>query len=377
MTNHIERQTVSMTFNSIFETTNAGKNIFTPPDFVTDQVVTQRYRIPDHQRRYKWSKNQEKLFIHSLLQNYPIHSIICIQRLDVSCVNPYVFYDIEDGQSRLTCCWKFVNCHFTINLGNENEIKYSDLSHELRQRLSNYSLAFEIVTFAQGTTRAQEKQICSEIFTRINNGKQLTCNDKFYANGHQPCMEILMSFINDDTFKELFKKFCGNVGKGKSRTLLSDLCGAILTIAHHNDEHITASFSANYDVLATPIDQNAKATVTRFFSDYFSVLSENITNVKKVYGKLSGVLGYYCFLSVNHEQYYDKPYSAAFVWYLQKLNENHKFIPRTFRILSDGEKRNSSPTNIKKRVDAIIQAFIENENFHDNFDSDSSSSDTE
>ena len=375
MNTSIERQTISQTFHSMFETTNAGQNVFTPPDFAADSVATQRYRIPEHQRRYQWSKNQEKLFIHSLLQNYPVHSIICIERVDQS--SGYIYYDIEDGQSRLTCCWKFVNCHFAIKLGNENEVKYLDLSLELRQRLSNYTLTFEIVTFAQGTTRAQELQICSDIFTRINNGKPLSCNDKFHANSHQPCMKVLMDMINDGAFKDLFKRFCGDVGKGKSRALLSDLCGAILTIAHHNDAHLTTSFSENYDVLASPIDQHAKANITRFFSDYFDALSAHITNKKKAYGKLSGVLGYYCYLFVNRDEYVDKPYEDALVWYLQKRNENHKYVPRTFWILSDGEKRNCRPTNIKKRVNAIIQAYIERDDFDDSDDSDSSSSDTE
>lgn len=377
MINSIERQTVSQTFHSLFEIPNASETIFTPPDYTDSSVAIQRYRIPSHQRRYQWSKNQEKLFIHSLLQNYPIHSIICISRVDVSSANPYVFYDIEDGQSRLTCCWKFVNGLFTIKIGNDNEINYSKLSPELRQRVSNYSITFEIISFAQGTTRTQELQMCSDIFTRINNGKPLSCNDKFHANSHQPCMVLLMDMINDNTFKDLFKRFCGDVGKGKSRALLSDLCGAILTIAHHNEIHLTTSFSENYEVLNKSIDQLSKSNVIRFFRSYFDTISKYITNVKKVYGKLSGTLGYYCYLFVNRDEYINIPYEEALIWYLQKRNINHKYTPKTFWMLSDGEKRNCRPINIKKRVDAIIQAFIQRDESDENDNDYSSSSDTE
>jgi hypothetical protein len=377
MHHSIERQSVSQTFHSIFEIANASENIFIPSEFVDGSNITHRYRIPIHQRRYQWSKNQEKLFIHSLLQNYPIHSIICISRVDVSSTNPYVFYDIEDGQSRLTCCWKFVNGLFTIKIGNDNEVNYSNLSPELRQRLSNYTLTFEIISFAQGTTRTQELQICSDIFTRINNGKPLSCNDKFHANAHQPCMTLLKDMTSDNTFKDLFVKFCGDVGNGKSRTLLSDLCGAVLTIAHHNEIHLTTSFSENYEILHKPIDQLSKSNVIRFFRSYFDTISKYITNVKKVYGKLSGTLGYYCYLFVNRDEYASKPYEEALIWYLQKRNINHKYTPKTFWMLSDGEKRNCRPINIKKRVDAIIQAFIERNNADESDNGESSSSDTE
>lgn len=362
----IERQTISQPFHSLFEVDNANINIFTPPDFINNEIH-RRYRIPDHQRRYQWSKNQEKLFIHSLLNNYPIHSIICISRVDVTSQSPFIYYDIEDGQSRLTCCWKFVNNLFTIKFDDGDEIKYSDLPIIMKQRLSNYTLTFEIITFTRIITRTEELQICSDIFTRINNGRPLSCNDMYHANAHKPCMTILLELLVHTEYKDLIKNYFGKVGKGKSRTLLSDLCGAILSIAHSDDIYLTTSFAENYDVLSVPIDNSSKNNVLQFFTRYFNVLTNNVTNVKKIYAKLSGLLGYYCFLHVNRSEYQNEPYNDAMLWYIKKRNENPRYIPNTFYFLTDAEKRNCRAFYIRKRVNAIIKAYNERNDNIDNF----------
>lgn len=358
----IERQTISQPFHTLFESYNVNVNIFIPPDFAgqTD-TVTQRYRIPCHQRRYQWSKNQEKMFIHSLLNNYPIHSIICISRVDATTQTPFVYYDIEDGQSRLTCCWKFVNNLFTIKMETGDEVKYSDLTIPMKQRLSNYTLTFEVISFIGVTTRNEELQICSDIFTRINNGKPLSCNDMYHANSHKPCMMILQSMIDDPELGDTIKKYFGIVGKGKSRSLLSDLCGAILSIAHSDDHNLTTSFAENYNVLSEPINVTTREIVTQFFRQYLNILIMQIENPKKIYGKLSSLLGYYCFLHINRIEYLDQPHREALIWYIQKRNENPRYVPNTFSMLTDGEKRNCRAPFIRKRVDAIIKAFKEND----------------
>jgi hypothetical protein len=35
-----------------------------------------QFRIPEHQRFPNWNKDKKKLLINSILNNYPIHSII-------------------------------------------------------------------------------------------------------------------------------------------------------------------------------------------------------------------------------------------------------------------------------------------------------------
>src|SRR6056300_1412161 len=137
MSSVINRNQLQRSFHSLFEADNAA-NIFVPVGYI-DSENAMTYRIPEHQRFYKWTLDQERLFIDSLIQNYPIHSIITTTRIDTTATNPSIYFDVEDGQSRLTCCWKFANDRLTI-IREGIETKFSELPQSIRTMISNYMI---------------------------------------------------------------------------------------------------------------------------------------------------------------------------------------------------------------------------------------------
>jgi len=351
MSTFVNRNQVQRSFHNLFLLDNASST-FIPTGYPgCDGSLI--YRIPPHQRFYKWTSHQESLFIDSIIQNYPIHSIITTTRIDTTNATPTIFYDVEDGQSRLTCCWKFANDKFTIVYDNR-ECTFSDLPSNLRTAISNYMIPFEELTFNGILTRQQEQSIVSEIFIRINYGRQLTHNDKYHACSHAPAM-VVLKFLNEQVFKDQMKEFCGSIGTGKTRSMLSDMCAVILAIAHGTTDSLITSFSENYHLMQSPINDDSISRIRRFFAYYFEMLDTNNAPGKK-FGKLPGFLGYcaYLFITDTDNDFRTNP---ALRWYLSKLTENKKFVPSTFTILPSASQRNCGSVAINARIQAITVAY--------------------
>ena len=370
----INRNQLQRSFHSLFEVDNAT-NIFVPVGYI-DSANAMTYRIPEHQRFYKWTLAQERLFIDSLNQNYPIHSIITTTRIDTTSPNPSIYYDVEDGQSRLTCCWKFANDRFTI-IHEGIETRFSELPQSIRTTISNYMIPFEELSFTQVLTRQREQAVISDIFIRINYGKQLTHNDKYHACSHVPVM-VVIRYLKD-TLNVQMRRYCGNVGGGKSRLLLSDFAAVILTIAHGNMESLITSFSENYHLLNDPISDASVACVRRFFTMYFDMLDYE-GFIGKSITRLPKFLGYCVYLFIRDT---DNDFTAnpALIWYLSRLNQNKKFVPTTFSILPSASQRNCGPVAIGNRMQAIRVAYEqrnqENDNLAQNDENDSDDSDSD
>lgn len=370
----INRNQLQRSFHSLFEVDNAT-NIFVPVGYI-DSANAMTYRIPEHQRFYKWTLAQERLFIDSLIQNYPIHSIITTTRIDTTSPNPSIYYDVEDGQSRLTCCWKFANDRLTI-IHEGIETRFSELPQSIRTTISNYMIPFEELSFTQVLTRQREQAVISDIFIRINYGKQLTHNDKYHACSHVPVM-VVIRYLKQ-TLNVQMRKYCGNVGGGKSRLLLSDFAAVILAIAHGNMESLITSFSENYHLLNDPISDASVARVRRFFTMYFDMLDTQGFTGRSI-TKLPKFLGYCVYLFITDT---DNDFTAnpALIWYLSRLNQNKKFVPATFSILPSASQRNCGPVAIGNRMQAIRVAYEqrnqENDDPTQNDESESDDSDSD
>jgi hypothetical protein len=374
MSSVINRNQLQRSFHSMFEVDNAT-NIFVPVGYIdSENAIT--YRIPEHQRFYKWTLDQERLFIDSLIQNYPIHSIITTTRIDTTATNPSIYYDVEDGQSRLTCCWKFANDRLTI-IHEGIEIKFSELPQSIRTMISNYMIPFEELSFTQVMPRQREQAVVSDIFIRINYGKQLTHNDKYHACSHVPVM-VVIRYLKQ-TLNTQMRKYCGNVGGGKSRLLLSDFAAVILTIAHGNMDSLITSFSENYHLLNDPISDASVTRVRRFFTMYFNMLDTQGFTGKSI-TRLPKFLGYcvYLFITDTDNDFTTNP---ALTWYLSRLKQNKKFVPATFSILPSASQRNCGQVAIGNRMQAIQVAYEqrnqENDNLAQNDEDDSDDSDSD
>jgi hypothetical protein len=309
------------------------------------------YRIPDHQRFYKWNHAQQKMLIDSIITGFPIQSLVVVSRIDTDIEIPRSYYDIEDGQSRMTTLWLFINNRFTISLDDE-ETHYDDLPMETKMRILNYRIPIEQVEFTGILTRREEQTMITELFIRLQMGRPLSDNDKYHASDHEPCMQMLSDIKSE--YKAKIEAYCGKVGDGKTKPMLSDFCSAILALGHNNTEYIN-SFSENYEIISTPFTDAGKYRITSFFGNYFALISLRVpSGSAKIYGKMSKFLGYCVSSYINDPHQFPQPH---LVWYLQEVVNNSKFVPTTFYNLAPGDQRNCRPLPVHRRNTAILAAY--------------------
>ena len=66
-----------------------------------DRSNTQlEYRIPDHQRFPQWTLRKKRKLIDTVFRNYTMSGIILSKKIDLD--QQTIYYDIEDGQTRLS-----------------------------------------------------------------------------------------------------------------------------------------------------------------------------------------------------------------------------------------------------------------------------------
>lgn len=125
----------------------------------------------DHavQRGLVWDNDRKSLLIHSMVEGYPIPAMYAVSNDAFSMI---------DGKQRCNCIHDYLNDLFaltnvpeiTLEDGTEVDIngkKFSELSEELQDIISNYSL---VIHYFEDITDDE----VSELFFRINNGKQLS-----------------------------------------------------------------------------------------------------------------------------------------------------------------------------------------------------------
>ncbi len=319
------------------------------------------FRVDEHQRFPSWPLPKKQKLVDSVLRNFPIHAIIAVRHLVNNNLGVSEFYNIEDGQTRLTALKEYMMDEFPCESGEYcigNGKKFSELPIELRRHFENYQVTLEI--FAGGRNMTQND--IAEIFNRLNNGKTLTDNDKFHSRlKTTPFMKFLTEFLSNSEIAADLNRFIGKVGTGKTRKGLSDMVGACLSIATKTREHggnacINTSYELNHRYLAIDFSPDEKAEVFRFFKAYFAMLHEvnsRITKkITKKYGKLSGVLG----LSVCSWIRIGSIHPAI-AYYANKLIQDPKYEPLSFRELSKGDIRNCQGDSVLRRLNKIIEQW--------------------
>jgi hypothetical protein len=154
-----------------------------------------------------------------------------------------------------------------------------------------------------------------------------------------------------------FARFVGPIGTGKSRKLLGDMVGAILSIATRDGDQgghacINTSYELNNKYLNTDLSPEQKDDVLNFFRSYFSTLRNAIDSTsfrpQKRYGKLSGALGLSACAWVT-----SGTIPSAISWYVNKILYDRRYEPASFNALSQGDIRNCQGSAVKNRLEMI------------------------
>lgn len=329
-------------------------SLFQPRERVNQAgPVATRYRIPDHQRFPSWSQQKKQRLVESVMKNWPIHAIILTKHIRVN-IHPETnqptvdeYYDVEDGQTRLTCLQEFYLDKFATI---DNEL-YSQLSLVEQNKFLAYQITTEV--FNVNGNDAAVLDTMANIFERLNSGKPLGDNDKYYARNQTPVVRYAIDLSKHETMRVHFDRYIGSVASGKSRMLIGDMVGGILSIAYRTESHLNTSYERNYSSLTTALTANQMQSIDTFFGEYFAMLTRTVgaitTRPNKKYGRLSGIFGLAICSWIKHGHIHD-----AIEWYTTTKYYNPHYEPATFAELSIGDRRNCQGSAISNRLAKII-----------------------
>jgi hypothetical protein len=322
---------------------------------------TRRIRIPIHQRFDTWSLQQKQKLVETILQDFPLGSIIVTSHIDAS----GLYYNIQDGQTRLTALHEFANNKFPASDGRF----YKDLSEEERARFMTYQISWEHIEKTRDTTEREFDEIIAEMFERLNSGKPLSDNAKFHSRLSTPIMQMIESLKKSSEFGLLIKKFCwSDLGSGKSRTGLKEAAAIVLSVIQMSTDCITTSYALNGPkMVATEVKPADIERVHSFLRWYFGIIERAIPNVSKpqraIFNKIPATLGCMLFSWIQSVRVGGSTDDEMWVKFV-KANHDHKnFLETLFARLTKGNRQNATTSDFNAKITAIVNAFAQTRSF--------------
>lgn len=322
---------------------------------------TKRYRIPAHQRFDSWPLNIKQKLIDTILQDFPLGSIIVTSHVEVS----GIYYNIQDGQTRLTALHEFANNKFPASDGRF----YKDHSEEERARFMTYQISWEHIEKTRDTTEREFDEIIADMFERLNSGKPLSDNDKFHARLSTPVMQLVESLKKSSEFSILIEKICWpKLGSGKSRTGLKEAAAIVLSVIQMSSDCITTSYALNGPkMVATEVKPVDIERVHSFLRWYFGIIERAIPNVSKpkraIFNKIPATLGCMLFSWIQSVRVGGSTDDEMWVKFV-KANHDHKnFLETLFARLTKGNRQNATTSDFNAKITAIVNAFAQTRSF--------------
>lgn len=304
---------------------------FVQKDTPVDIAQMSKYTItvPEHQRYYEWDNLRQEKLIDSIMQNYPIPSIIIKE-------GQYV----EEGQQRLTCIQKYILDEFAWNGKLYSELTRAELRY------------FQTYTFSicdiSNCSRDQE----SDIYERLNSGKKLTDNKLFWSRKDTPIIRFIMEELPKIP---QFAKYIGIPGKrnGKSKTfpLLEDMSGAVIALKTGDISMLTTAYRILGSELHNDFTNIGDETkIIQVFKDYIRFINEERGGLKgSKYKKLSGMLGLYICAVINKQD------EKMIRWYISIYSE--EVMREILKNVKNGNARNFKKNDWETRYQALLNHY--------------------
>jgi hypothetical protein len=348
MRGRIHREQITKNLRDII-----SEDAFSPSDRVES---TKKYRIPQHQRFASWPSAYKVALVDSVFCDYPIGAIIVTTHVDEF----GIFYNIQDGQTRLSALQEFATNRFKWD-----GRLYTDLSDEERCRFGSYTIRVDNVQAAPGTSAAEFDLCISDMFERLNTSKPLSDNDKFHNKQSTPAMKLLQKILHSDEFAGDIRRFLWHsVGEGKKRTNLKSCVCVILASALLEPTCLTTSYSRNAPTLvAAEIGPREEERVRRFLRCYLGILRAALdgTPVKPKYGNVSGVGGLvlcHWILSEHGPETWPHGFKED-IWreYVALTETRDGFEDDVFASISRQDRARTEQRAIRMRLDCVLRSY--------------------
>jgi uncharacterized protein with ParB-like and HNH nuclease domain len=156
-----------------------------------DTDITANLQIPEHQRFYVWTEPKQISLIDSVMVDNPIPLMVFTEEI----VSGKIVTFVQDGQQRLITLQKFMLGEFMWQ-----DKTFDTFDEDERFNFLSYKITCE-------TIKNPTIEQISDIFERLNSGKPLTDNDKFWNRRAAPLVSFALDeLVNHPDLKQNFKK---------------------------------------------------------------------------------------------------------------------------------------------------------------------------
>jgi len=188
---------------------------------------TEEYRKPEHQRINPKNTKWKQELVESILKGRSVDSILLSPHRDD---NGEDFYNIQNGQTRLTALYEFYNDQFPLDTQYYGGKKFTDLSNTDTDRFKDYELTACVLKKASGWTDEQYDHNLIENFIILNERTGMDDSDQYWAQkGHSELVDTC--FLMYERYRLNIQKFICKTGlnhnEPKGRKPLSQIVGII------------------------------------------------------------------------------------------------------------------------------------------------------
>lgn len=294
-----------------------------PLESIVGMIDSKKYKLnPDFQRRRRWDTQRKSRLIESFIINVPVPPVF-LYEVD------FAFYEVMDGQQRISAIYDFYKNEFELNSLEEwkelNGYKYADLPDRIRAGIDRRYLSSIILLKETTPDYKEEERLKKIVFERINSG------------GVQLTPQETRNAIYDGKLNKL----CKELAENKSFRSLINI---------HFDESENITESSDKDAYAKMDDVEL---VLRFFT---------YRHLDKLQGSLESALDHF----LQHGNQFDEDILKQ---YRELFNETidlayNLFKNKAFRLYGSGRKGTAKqeqydwkPKSLKVVYDAVMQSL--------------------
>lgn len=317
------------------------------------------YRIPEHQRFPQWNKEQKWGLIDTVFRNYTMSGIVLSEKKVMKNGKMENYYDIEDGQTRLSILQDFHACRFALS----NDLTFDDLDLEDQKRFLDYNITKEIIQNNSRTLEDYDNHI-HEMFERLQGGKRLTDVDKYWNRSKSPLVKFAISIIktygNDFNIKNFSDK------KRKGLTNICGLIGGFLYGSNNNKMGYSPAFRHQIHNLNKEITNSQRDSVINFIKYYISIKNDSYSIIPKNKDEkdldFKNNAKYINMIMLDYKDHTNN--KKIWIDYFILSRHNPNFSTGTCSIynnLTKANKQNNSEENIRVRLNRVKEFYRDKE----------------
>lgn len=350
-----------------------------------DNAIT-KYRKPSYQRALCKPDDWCKQLVDSVLKGFSTGAITLSRWVKINtheCGKQFVeeFYNVEDGQTRLNAYMRFQKGEFHSSFGSYEDVK---------DEFDNYHHSVIVQEKANPQVRDSEYfRTLNENFSLLQEGTNLTADDRYWVSVKDekqnfpgsPLVNYTLHLVNDSDLSSDFKELMGvkNLHSKTHRRNLSNMI-AFVSGCLWGSDFANIKYFKHVPKLYQEITYSEKKMCENYIKIIFNIIKKSkeefknyprerfkgyFVTTQKFTGSMINELHEYKDNENENEniQYMKKCWIKFITEYRKKKQEDNKtswLNDTVYNLLGDGNKRNSTKVDFKKRQDAVKKWYEDN-----------------